>query len=88
MHITIFQKSIIEKIQLAHSHELELLQLSDLLIGAVCYANRHLSGNKGKEALVTRIQEESGFSLLQSTLPKARKVNLFHWSPSNRENMQ
>ncbi len=83
-----FSKSIIEKIQLAHSHEIELLQLSDLLIGAVCYANRHLSGNEGKEALVTRMRERSRFSLLQSTLPKERKVNLFQWSSSNRENMQ
>lgn len=77
-----FSLNIIEKIQLVHSHEIELLQLTDLLIGALGYANRGLAGNKGKIAVVDRIKSRSGFALLKSTLPKEKKVNLFHWTPS------
>lgn len=79
-----FSKDILEKIQLARSHEVELLQLTDMLIGAISYANRDLSGNQGKEILVARMKARSGFCLLKSTLPKESKVNLFHWSASYR----
>ena len=77
-----FSKDILERIQLVRSHEAELLQLADMLIGAIAYANRGLSGNQGKEILVARMKERSGFSLLKSTLPKESKVNLFNWSAS------
>lgn len=75
-----FSKDIIEKIQLVRSHEIELLQLSDMLIGAITYANRGLQGNKAKEAIVSRMRSRSCLSLLKSTLPKESKLNLFRWS--------
>lgn len=74
-----FDRSIIQGIQPVTSHESELLQLCDLLIGAVGYANRGLSGSKGKLELVARMKARSGLSLMQSTLASAAKVNLFHW---------
>jgi hypothetical protein len=48
-----FSRKVIETLQLVHSHEIEQLQLVDLLIGAIGYKNRGLMGkNAGKTALV------------------------------------
>lgn len=77
-----FSRQIVERIQLVQSHEVELLQLADLLIGAVSYANRGLSGNAGKEALVERMRERSHYELTRTTLLLERKVNLFRWQAS------
>ncbi len=74
-----FDRKIIERVQQIRSHEVESLQLADLLIGAVCYANRALSTNAGKASLVARIRKRSGYELSRSTLPSERKFNLFHW---------
>ena len=79
-----FQREIIERVQNVHSHEIELLQIADLLIGAVAYVSRDLSGNTGKEALVSRIRERSGYNLTQTTLLREEKLNLFVWHPSER----
>mgnify|MGYP006430307243 CR=1 FL=1 len=77
-----FSRDVIERLQLVHSHEIEQLQLADLLIGAVGYLNRGLHGNAGKSALVERVQERSGYKLDRSTLLKEDKLNLLHWRAS------
>lgn len=79
-----FERRIIERVQTVHSHEVELLQLADLIIGAVAYVNRGLCGNAGKDALIARIRERTGYGLTKSTLLKEEKVNLFIWHPSER----
>lgn len=74
-----FDQRIIERVQPVVSHESELLQLCDLLIGAVGYANRGLTGSAAKTTLVDRIKQRSNLSLTRSTLLRATKVNLLHW---------
>ena len=74
-----FSREIIQKVQTVRSHEVEQLQLADLLIGAIAYANRNLSGSKAKQHLVELIREHSGYSLTRSTLYKEEKLNLFRW---------
>ncbi|MGH2617298.1 MAG: DUF3800 domain-containing protein [Thermomicrobiales bacterium] len=74
-----FSRQIVERLQSVRSHEVEILQLADLLIGAVSYANRELNGSPAKSALVHRIRERSGYSLLRSTLVKESKLNVFVW---------
>ena len=74
-----FSREIVERLQLVHSHEIEQLQLADLLIGAVSYVNRELKGNSGKLALVERIRERSHYGLTRSTLLREEKINLFRW---------
>lgn len=76
-----FSRKVIERLQLVHSHEVEQMQLVDLLIGAISYLNRGLHGSSAKEALISRIQQRSGYSLKKSTLYRENKVNLFHWHP-------
>ena len=74
-----FSREIVERVQLVHSHEIEQLQLADLLIGAVSYMNRGLHSNAGKQALVERMKQRSGYCLTKTTLLREDKVNLFRW---------
>jgi hypothetical protein len=74
-----FDRSIIERVQPVVSHESELLQLCDLLIGAVGYANRGLSGSPAKTKLVERMRARSRLTLTRTTLLNATKVNLLRW---------
>jgi len=74
-----FSREIVERVQLVHSHELEQLQLADLLVGTVSYVNRGLKTNSGKLALVERMKKRSGYDLDKTTLLKENKVNLLLW---------
>lgn len=80
-----FSRKIIERMQLVHSHEIEILQLADLLIGAIAYANRGLATSQAKLALVTRMRERSGYELTKTTLIRESKVNLFCWRARGRQ---
>ena len=50
----------VERIQQVRSHESELLQVTDLLIGAVTYATCGLDTSLAKVAIVERLQEGVG----------------------------
>ena len=77
-----FSRQIIERVQIVRSHEVEILQLADLLIGAISYVNRGLSANTGKKSLVIRMQKRSGYNLTRTTLLRENKVNLLNWQAS------
>ncbi len=74
-----FSRSIIEKIQLVRSEEIELVQLADFIIGIVSYVNRDLQGSHAKTTLVQQLRSYSGYSLRATTLLKEEKLNLFRW---------
>ena len=76
-----FDKSIIERIQHVRSNEVEILQLTDLLIGSLAYQHRNLITSKAKLSLIRKVKERSGLSLMQTTLPRAEKFNLLIWNP-------
>lgn len=87
-----FEREIIRKLQIVRSYEVELLQLSDVLIGAVMYANRrrHLPAftehpSEAKLSVVERLIRKTKYSLIRSTLPFERKMNIFVWSPKEVE---
>lgn len=77
-----FEHKIITRIQIIRSHEVEQLQLADLLIGAVSYVNRNLHANNAKLELVERTQFRSHYNLMKTTLLREDKVNLFRWEAS------
>ena len=77
-----FSREIIEKIQHVHSHDIGLMQLADVLIGAVSYHARGLSGSPAKNALVQLIKDRTCLSLNQNTLPSESKFNLCIWRPT------
>ena len=72
-------QEIIQRVQQIRSEESKILQLADLLMGAVTYANRRLRSSEAKLALIKRIRQRSGLSLERSTWLRASKVNLLHW---------
>lgn len=74
-----FERKMIKKIQHVRSHEVALIQLSDLLIGSISYFSRGLSDNKGKLKVIDRIIDRSGYSLKHSTLIRESKFNIFYW---------
>jgi hypothetical protein len=75
-----FSRQVIERLQLVRSHEIEQLQLADLLIGAIGYLNQGLESNAGKMAVIRRMQKRSGYTLTKSTLLREEKINLFRWN--------
>ncbi|HOS46448.1 MAG TPA: DUF3800 domain-containing protein [Paludibacter sp.] len=81
-----FQNQIIRKIQQVQSHEVELLQITDLLCGALSYLHRGLQGNNAKLELIDKIRKRSGYSLLKSTLYKEEKMNVFVWRAKEVDN--
>lgn len=76
-----FDRNVIASIELVHSHDVLLLQIADLLIGALGYLHRGLSESPAKIAVIERIRQGSGMNLLQSSLVRAEKFNLFVWRP-------
>ena len=84
-------KECVRKIQIVRSHELELLGLCDLLIGAISYKNRFLRIEKiensgvlssAKIAICNQIMKRSGLSLEHKTSISDTKFNLFVWEPT------
>jgi len=75
-----FSREIIKQIKLVKSHQVQLIQLCDLLIGAISYANRHLTTSHAKRSIVDRLIERTGYSLEQTTLLKEKKINLLRWN--------
>lgn len=76
-----FNRDIIKRIQIIDSKEVRLLQLADLLIGAINYENRNNSESGAKSLLVKYIKNKTGFSLRCSTLLSEKKFNIFRWEP-------
>jgi len=82
-----FDHKIIKKIQQVRSHEVELIQITDLLIGALSYLHRGLSGSTAKLRLVEKIRHRSHYSLLNTTLYKEPKMNIFRWRARSNDNV-
>lgn len=76
-----FEKAKVKKIQQIRSHESELLQIADFLLGAITYANRGLHGNSAKIEVIRELMSLFGTNLLESTPPWETKFNIFHFVP-------
>ena len=70
---------IVGRVQQIRSHESALLQLADLLIGAIGYHARGLNENSAKVSVIKRIRQRGKLSLDRSTWLGATKFNLFRW---------
>ncbi|KAJ52191.1 hypothetical protein BD780_003780 [Clostridium tetanomorphum] len=80
-----FDLKLINNMQIINSSDSELMQLVDILIGAVGYANRLYMGeilnSTAKLELVEFIKRKTGYSLLKTTLRQEDKFNIFIWHP-------
>ena len=73
-----FDQSRIKRIQCVNSKELPILQLTDLIIGAIGYHNREIrNASMAKLDLIRYIQKKSKYSLERSTFLSEEKFNLF-----------
>ncbi|KAA6342917.1 hypothetical protein EZS27_009377 [termite gut metagenome] len=69
---------VIQKIQHIRSNESDLLQLCDLLIGALSYnLNNKEKMSDPKIRLIDKIMERSGYNLLSQTPKSESKFNIF-----------
>jgi hypothetical protein len=78
-----FSREIIEHIQHVHSHDIGLMQLADILIGAVSYHVRGLNTSEAKAEIISLIKQKTQLSLDRNTLPGERKFNLCIWRPES-----
>ena len=78
-----FSREIIERIQHVRSHDINLLQLADLLIGAISYHARGLTSSTAKNDIIQIIKKRTGLSLTRNTLPGERKFNICIWRPDS-----
>jgi len=77
-----FDRKLVRRIQSQPADELQIMQLTDFLLGAVGYRNRpDLMHSQMKLECVERIQRASRRSLLLSTPPWEEKFNLFAFTP-------
>lgn len=78
-----FAGTSIKRIQPIRSDEVQLMQLVDVLIGAVTYQNRRFpeehKKSETKLGLIDLIQKRSGLELIKTTLLREDKFNIFVW---------
>ena len=76
-----FDMKCIKNVQNINSKESELLQLSDILIGAISYLNRNeyekYNYSKAKMKIINMIIKYSGYNLRKTTFLSEEKFNLF-----------
>lgn len=73
----------IKKMQLVDSSDIAILQLADLLIGALAYKHRQLKTSQSKLEIINKIEELSSQDIFLS-VPKANsKANWFVWVPDS-----
>lgn len=78
-----FSRQVIERIQHVHSHDIGLMQLVDLLIGAISYHARGLCSSETKNEIIQLIKNRTGLSLKRNTLPGESKFNICIWRPDS-----
>ena len=74
-----FDQKLIDKIQIVNSRDCELLQMADILIGAITYVNRKKNSSEAKIEIVNYIKNKSGLTLTRTVPSSNRKFNIFVW---------
>ena len=78
-----FSQSIIQRLQPIRSDEVQIMQLTDILIGAIAYENRSFPDgfqkSSAKQEIISLIKKRSGYTMKKTTLLREDKLNLFRW---------
>lgn len=72
-----FSNRMIKNMQVIRSDEVEIMQIVDVLIGAMAYSSRNLTKMVAKVEIIDYIKARSGYSLKRSTLYRESKFNIF-----------
>lgn len=77
-----FDGKLVSRVQNIPAEELQLMQLTDLLLGALTFRNRPMMHpSLAKLACVQRIEHHAGFKLTGGTPPWEEKFNFFTFTP-------
>lgn len=81
-----FDKTSLLKIQPIRSHEIQIMQVVDILTGAVARANRYDIEMKSpsKKAIIERLNPVNNLS--KNSNLSNHKFNIFHWNPQEVSN--
>ena len=78
-----FRQTVIQKLQPIRSNEIQIMQIVDILIGALGYTNRQFADNhinsNAKLTLIDIIKKQSNYTLRKTTLLREEKLNLLIW---------
>ncbi|WP_317854469.1 DUF3800 domain-containing protein [Chakrabartyella piscis] len=79
-----FSQKVIQRLQPIRSEEVEIMQIVDVLIGALGYNNRKFDHDfiksSAKQEIIDLIKERSGYSMEKTTLLREEKLNLLFWN--------
>ena len=80
-----FSGKVVRRVQPIRSDEVQIMQIVDILIGAMAYQNRvfepDFKKSKTKLELIDMIKDKTGYKLTKTTLLKEEKFNIFMWDP-------
>ncbi|NLY75679.1 MAG: DUF3800 domain-containing protein [Firmicutes bacterium] len=79
-----FKRDVIKDLKQIRSHESEVLELTDLLNGALSYVHRNLYNTPGSSYAKNKIIQylkQKGLNLEKSTSRSESKFNIFIWVP-------
>lgn len=76
----------IHKVQPIRSYESQIIQITDILIGALTYYYRKLEKNEAKRKIVDEIKKKYGRSLETTSYYNYTKFNILVWSPKDDSN--
>lgn len=80
-----WDRRIVSRMQQVRSHEVELLQLADVILGGINYFARVRMGraddltSPAKHAVIEHLARTSRYPLYKNTPLHHRKLNLFYW---------
>ncbi len=78
-----FSQSVIKRLQPIRSDEVQIMQIVDLLIGAIGYENRNFPADFRKSSakleIIDLIKKRSNYTLKRTTLLREDKLNLLVW---------
>lgn len=79
-HAVSFGLPGVVRIQNVQSNETQILQITDIIIGALRYENENINSSESKLKLIELIKFKSKFSLHRSSMRSELKFNLFFWN--------
>ena len=79
-----FSQFVIQRLQPIRSNEIQIMQLTDIMIGAIGYENRNFPADfvksPAKLDIIELIKKRTNYSLKQTTLLREEKFNMFVWN--------
>lgn len=76
-----FKQEVIRDVKQINSKESEVLQITDLFIGALSYKHRKLNDSKAKSEIIKYIEKKYDINISKTTRKFEDKFNIFIWVP-------